>query len=209
MPFESLELKHPPKTMNRFKKTIHLLMVALFLLPLAAAADYETAIDAYLKGDYKTALHEFKVIAKQGDPKALFHLGNMYENGKGVPKSLTKAAKWYLKSAEKGYANAQYNLGVSYYNGEGVKKSYKNAVKWWRKAAQQGVDDAQLNLGIAYAKGEGVKQDLVKSYMWANIASTYGNVESKKFIEHIVYSITLKQMNDGEKLSNDWLDKYE
>lgn len=181
----------------------------LALFSSLASADYEKGMDAYLNGNYKIALQHFKNSAKEGNAKAIFHIGNMYENGEGVKKSKSKAFKWFQKSAEKGYANAQYNVGVTFYSGEEVKKSHKKAVKWWKKAARQGIDSAQLNLGIAYAKGEGVDMDLIKSYMWASIASAHGNNQSRSFMNQLVTVMTLKQLNEAERLSNQWLDKYQ
>jgi hypothetical protein len=41
-------------------------------------------------------LHEF---AEHGDSKAQYSLGEMYENGKGVPQDYGKAMQWYKASA--------------------------------------------------------------------------------------------------------------
>ena len=48
-------------------------------------ADLEKGFDAYEKGDYATAVREFKVLAEQGNAKAQYNLGLMYDNGEGVP----------------------------------------------------------------------------------------------------------------------------
>ena len=53
---------------------------------------------------------------------AQFALGDMYDNGWGVPQDHAKAANWYRKAAEQGDAKAQHNLGWMYYKGEGVVK---------------------------------------------------------------------------------------
>ena len=72
----------------------------------------EDAINAYEKGDYKTAVHIFTKLAKQGSAEAQFHLGVCYENGLGVKQSYEEAVKWYRKAAEQGFAPAQKVLKI-------------------------------------------------------------------------------------------------
>ena len=67
---------------------------------------------AYDRGDYATALKEFRPLAEQGNADAQFNLGFMYENGLGVPQDYAEAVKWYRNAAEQGYAQGQANLGL-------------------------------------------------------------------------------------------------
>jgi TPR repeat protein len=43
-------------------------------------------------------IEEFRAKAEQGDAKAQVHLGIWYDDGTGVVKDETKAAKWYRKA---------------------------------------------------------------------------------------------------------------
>ena len=70
-----------------------LAVVALLFSAGSAWADYDDALAAYERGDYATALQEFRPLAEQGDAKAQFNLGFMYDNGKGVPENDAEAAK--------------------------------------------------------------------------------------------------------------------
>lgn len=87
------------------------------------------------------------------DAKDLYHLGLLYEIGRGVPQDEGLAIKWYTKAAEQGNPTAQFHLGVSYSTGRGVPLDYDQAVKWFRKSADQGDQDAQYCLGIMYENG--------------------------------------------------------
>ena len=49
-----------------------------------ALADYEAGRAAYERGDYPTALREWRALARQGDGEALFALGLLWERGEGV-----------------------------------------------------------------------------------------------------------------------------
>ena len=49
------------------------------------SADFEKGLDTAKRGDYATALREWKPLAEQGDADAQYNLGLMYANGHGVP----------------------------------------------------------------------------------------------------------------------------
>ena len=57
------------------KKPLIVLIVALGLMQ-PAWADFQDGLTAYQKGDYQTALHEFRPLAEQGDSHAQFNYGN-------------------------------------------------------------------------------------------------------------------------------------
>ncbi len=72
------------------------------------------------RGDYATALREFRPLAEQGNAHAQTNLGVMYRKGLGVPQDYARAMGWYRKAAEQGYATAQFFLGFMYDAGRGV-----------------------------------------------------------------------------------------
>ncbi len=150
----------------------NLFLILLCLATFAApAADYEKGMEAYQRGDYATALREFKPLAEQGDAEAQNTLGVMYSEGQGVAQDDQIAMKWIRRAAEQGDAVAQNNLGSMYFKGQGVPQDYQMAAKWWQLAAEQGYAGAQYNLGVMYERGEGVLQDYVQAHMWYNIAA--------------------------------------
>ena len=118
---------------------------------------------------------ELQQAAEQGSDVAQLELGYMYYDGKGVPKDLAAAARWFRKAADQGNDAAQGRLGYMYYNGEGVPKDLAVAARWFRKAADQGDDAAQVMLGSMYYKGEGVPKDLVAAARWYRKAADQGN----------------------------------
>ena len=78
------------------------------------AQDYDAGAAAYKRGDYAAALEEWRPLAEQGDVRAQFNLGAMYDHGMGVPPNYAEAARWYRKAAEQGDAGAQHNLSLMY-----------------------------------------------------------------------------------------------
>ena len=111
-----------------FTRSLNTFLLCLFLPVFTlTAADFQKGFEAHLRGDYAAAIREWGPLAAQGDPRAQFNIGNMFDFGKGVTEDNVQAVYWYKKSAEKGNASAQYALGWMYENGEGLKKDYRQA----------------------------------------------------------------------------------
>ncbi len=89
------------------------------------------------RGDYATALREWRPLAEQGNAEAQFNLGNMYRKGLGVPQDYAEAVNWFRKAAEQGHAKAQLFLGNMYFFGQGVSKDYVQAYMWFNLAASR------------------------------------------------------------------------
>ncbi len=68
------------------KTWLHLSIVVGLALILATPvlAGFQEGVDAYERGDYDTALKEFRPLAEQGHASAQFNLGIMYYKGQGV-----------------------------------------------------------------------------------------------------------------------------
>jgi len=62
-------------------------LCAGFTLGLTAPAwaGLDEATAAYIRGDYATAIREWRPLAKQGVADAQYNLGIMYDHGEGVP----------------------------------------------------------------------------------------------------------------------------
>ena len=69
---------------------------------LLFGATLQDGLNAFEKGDYKTAFTIFEDLAKKGDVEAQFELGMMYANGEGVRQDDFKAKEWYEKAASQG-----------------------------------------------------------------------------------------------------------
>ena len=70
------------------------------------------------------------------------HLAVLYVMGKGVPRDIAEAVKWYRRAADQGNALAQYNLGMRYSEGDGVPQDLIEAYAWLSLASAQGLEDA-------------------------------------------------------------------
>ena len=102
-----------------------------------AMTGFDEGAAAYERGDYETAVKEWRSAAEQGNAAAQFQLGVMYANGQGVPQDYAEAVKWWRLAAEQGDAVAQLLLGTMYANGRGVAQDYVLAHMWFNLAAAQ------------------------------------------------------------------------
>ncbi len=71
-------------------------MCAGFTLGLTAPAwaGWDEGVAAYERGDYATAIREWRPLADQGDAVAQNNIGLMYDNGRGVPQDYGEAVQW-------------------------------------------------------------------------------------------------------------------
>ena len=66
------------------------------ILGLTAPAwgDWDEGVAAYQRGDYATALREWRPLAEQGNAASQALLGGMYGLGRGVPQDYVQAHVW-------------------------------------------------------------------------------------------------------------------
>ena len=120
-------------------KTIRIIVLPLLLAVHGLAwGGLDEGEAAYNRGDYATALEEWRPLAEQGHAIAQYSLGIMYYQGKGVPEDYKEAVKWYRRAAEQSIMGAQYFLGVMYDDGLGVPQDYVQAHMWYNIASANG-----------------------------------------------------------------------
>ena len=85
---------------------------ALLTAPGLALADVNTGVAAWQRGDYATAVAEWREPAGQGDADAQFNLGQAYRLGRGVEQNTRQAEVYYAKAAAQGHLKAADNLGL-------------------------------------------------------------------------------------------------
>lgn len=70
------------------------------MLPLAASADFNSAVTAYEQQDYAKAYQEFRRLAELGDTPSQRNLAAMYARGEHVAKDSVEAWAWAALAAE-------------------------------------------------------------------------------------------------------------
>jgi uncharacterized protein len=119
--------------------SLRLVLTALALVLAAGAPAQADAlsdgVNAFRRGDFRTAVRILAPLAERGNAEAQAVLGFMYEYGRGVPQNAVVAVHWYVCAAEQGNPAGQYHLGLMYDKGHGVPRSAVLAYKWLNLAA--------------------------------------------------------------------------
>ena len=188
--------------------------LALFLVAISspcvsAWAGFDDGMASAKRQKYAAAYDIWLPLAKQGDVRAQYNIGVLYDRGLGVPQNYAEATRWYGIAAERGHVDAQANLGFAYEQGRGVAQDFAQAAKWYRKAAERGDVVAQANLGTLYANGSGVEQDDIRAHMWLNLAAS--RTENRKLRRGLLYKrdriaarMTPEQVTEAQRLASEW-----
>lgn len=117
--------------------------------------------------------------AQDGDARAMFEIGNRYQQGRGTDADMAQAAQWYERSAELGLAPAQYRIGNLYEKGVGVERDLAKAKTWYQLAADQGNASAMHNLAVLFAMGGDGPRDNDSAARWFMKAAELGVKDSQ------------------------------
>ena len=103
--------------------------------------------DYYADTDHLNGMMALKWYGKAAAAKeirAYYGIGELYEQGRGIPQDYVQAAKWYEKAGREGLNAAQYHLGQFYAQGKGV--SYDPIRAWaWLEISKLRGDNLKVN----------------------------------------------------------------
>lgn len=141
--------------------------LALILGSAPALADVKDGVDAWGRGDFQTAINEWRGPAEKGDADAQFNLGQAYKLGRGVPQDLGQAEKWYKRAVDQGHLQAIDNYGLILFQDN----RRTEALPYLQQSVQRGEPRAQYILGTGHFNGDFVEKDWIKAYALMTRAS--------------------------------------
>ncbi|MEP2988855.1 MAG: SPOR domain-containing protein [Parasphingorhabdus sp.] len=142
----------------------------VLILSVPAFADVKAGVDAWGRGDYETAISEWRGPASSGDADAQFNLAQAYKLGRGVQQDLNQAETWYKKAADQGHLQANDNYGLILFQNNRRSEAQPYLVK----SAARGEPRAQYVLGTGHFNGDFVEKDWIKAYALMTRASGQG-----------------------------------
>ncbi len=159
----------------------------------------------------KVAFEWFQKAAEKDDIFAIYNLGTMYRDGRGVWKNEQKALEYLKRAAEMGHYAAMREMAFSLLEGTGVVKDYVEAHKWLVKAADQDgpnkwseVHKVRNAIGALYEFGWGVDKDIVLAYAWYNIAASGDFAKAKQNLARVEKAIKPEELREAQTLSREW-----
>ena len=145
--------------------------------PLDAREEHDSndpGQSAYAAGRFIDALRIWRPRADQGDARAAFGLGLLYDLGEGVGQDAAAAYSWYRRAAEAGHVLAEFNLAVMSDSGTGTARNPTEAALWYARAAAHGYARAEYDLAQLYQAGDGVPRNLDMAARWYAVAASHG-----------------------------------
>ena len=97
----------------RIKSLFLSIFLLLFSFP-SSGQNFDKGWDAAQSGEYEKALKEWKPLADQNHPDALFNIGLLYMNGLGVSQSYGDVAEYFIIAYAQGHPDAALNLAQFY-----------------------------------------------------------------------------------------------
>jgi len=176
----------------RFRYLAALAWLIALGAPLSAQS-VAAGADAWAKGDYDTAVDNWRPLAEKGDPDAQFNLGQAYRWGRGVTANLSAAQTWYERAAGSGQMDAQVILGLMLFqNGD-----HAAGLRWLKAASEKGEPRAMLVYGTALYNGDSVPQDAVLGYAYVSRAAAQGLQAAKDTLAQLDKILPLEDRRKG------------
>jgi len=166
---------------NRTPLSIAGFNLILLVSLLFTSTSWASSADWGLVQRFQTQLE----LAQNGNVKAMYEVGRIYERGRGTGKSFEEAAIWYQKAADSGSHTAKARLGKMYLEGRGVKKNINKAYKLLTDAAKNNVPSAQYQLAIMYEIGIGIGEDTSKALYWYKKAAKLGHYQAERKVKKL------------------------
>jgi TPR repeat protein len=163
----------------------------------AAHADVKAGVDAWARGDYAAAVHEWEGPAAVGDPDAMFNLAQAYRLGRGVPVDAVRAEALYAQAAARGHIQAADTYGLMLFQ-DGRREA---ALPYIEDAARRGDPRSEYLLGIARFNGDIVSKDWVQAYALLSMANAQGLPQAAAALAQMDQSIPLVQRQQAAGLA--------
>lgn len=181
---------------------VHILKMALMATvattsSLPVSADTKAGVDAWSRGEYPSAIKEWRPAAIDGDADAQFNLGQAYKLGRGVKTDLDVALGWYRKAAAQGHLQAADSCGhVLHYQ-----QKIAEALPFLIASSDRGEPRAQYLLATELFNGVYIAKDWVRAYALMTRAASSGMASAARSLTQMDQYIPTSQREEGTLLA--------
>ncbi|KAI8886565.1 HCP-like protein [Backusella circina FSU 941] len=135
--------------------------------------------------EYSIAKTWYSMAAEENHMDALYRLGRLYEEGKGVEKNIDKSISFYLKAAEFGCENSLSKLANFLKKANNISTKLEIQVDHYKKLALKGNAAAQCITGYLYFVFNPDSNGTFESLKWLSKSYQLGNKDVESFLERI------------------------
>ena len=173
--------------------------LALSLAATPALGDVKAGVDAWSRGEYETAVKQWRDPALKGDADAQFNMGQAYKMGRGVKTDLNIALDWYRKAAAQGHLQAADSYGhLLHYQGK-----IPEALPYLQASSDRGDPRAQYLLATELFNGVHIQKDWVRAYALMTRASSAGMAPASRSLAQMDQFIPLEQRQAATVLAGE------
>jgi len=163
---------------------------------------WNMGVDFMHKNQLLKAAATFLKCSEMGHVRCASALGQMYDQGNGVPLDRARALTYITRAANAGNRGAQYTLGIYYEEGEVLPKDLRKALEWYTKSAVQGFPEGERHIGFAYEFADlTLPHNRPKAIEWLSKAAAHGDGESAELVRILRSPNTPAQFRDPDAFS--------
>lgn len=185
--------------MNKRRRQAIVATLVAIAIAAPALADVKAGVDAWARGNYDTAVREWREPAAAGDADAQFNMAQAYRLGRGVEQNQEQAEIYYARAAAQGHVQAADNYGLLLFQ-DGRRE---DAMPYVRAASERGDPRAQYLLGIAHFNGDLVARDWVRAYALLTLANGAGLPQAPSALRQMDGYIPLEQRQAAQTLAQE------
>lgn len=111
--------------------------------------------------------------------RALYDLGEAYQEGYVVNQDEARAYLCFQKAAAFHDPRAEYELASCYEEGRGSELNPGKAAEWYTRAWKDGNTDAGYALGLLYSSSDEAEKDDAKAFQWFSRAARAGSGKAR------------------------------
>ena len=144
-------------------------------VPVMLTADFNTAVNEWLKGDAANGFNMLKSHAEQGLPQAQYYTAVALISGRGTEVNIPAGIAWAEKSVDK-QPQAFGVICPAYFGVFGNEFSNQaKAFEWSQKAANANLADGCFFLAVCYMNGVGCPQNTEEAFRLLDLAAQSGH----------------------------------
>jgi TPR repeat protein len=163
------------------------------ILTLSSSPIQATPIDSCMEEKCILYFNKWKIKANAKRVLAISALAELYYNGHGTEKDLSKSIRYFRKASRYKFAYAQYRTGVFYLMEKGFIDN-ERGINYLKKAAKNGHTEAAFLLGVIFGTGDLGIKDVGESDKWLEKALKMNHPVAQKYADYLYRS---GQVNNG------------
>lgn len=155
--------------------------------------------------DYAEAVRLFDLAAEQGDRNALFNLGKLYFEGKGVEKDPAQAIAYYRQAADKDHILALNTLGALYRAGATNAEDIARARGYFERSSAFGNAVGLFEVARLILEEGTEPTSQIEAHMHLNLASARSHPNAPQALQELTAAMMQADVEAAQAKARDFV----